>query len=42
MILVNKEIFTQIGNEELDKIESLDLDNSIVNIEIKKIVKIDK
>lgn len=40
MILVNKEIFTQIGNEELDQIESIDLDNTIVKIEIKKIVKI--
>ncbi len=40
MILVNKEIFTQIGNEELDQIENIDLDNTIVKIEIKKIVKI--
>ena len=42
MILVNKEIFTQVGNEELDKIEKIDLDNTTVNIEIKKIVKINK
>ena len=41
-ILVNKEIYTQIGNEELDQLEKVDLDNAIVSIEIKKIVKINK
>ena len=42
MILVNKKIYTQIGNEELDKLEKLELDNTDITIEIKKIVKINK
>ena len=42
MILVNKEIYTQIGNEELDKIEQTELDNTEITIEIRKIVKINK
>ena len=42
MILVNKEIYTQIGNEELDKLEQTELDNTEITIEIRKIVKINK